>query len=375
MLLFIDGMAHYATDEIDKKYTVQDDTACTWSIAAEGRYANALKKVITATGTPGYVEVFPLMTQSGPWTPTASGVIGFAFKCDDLDRVFSSFQGDASSRNIFSMYEGGGWVLAVTLNANGTFSFFRHQEAAFGVGSIYLGSSIQGVRSGAWAYVEFKWLIHDTAGYIESRVNEVRTFRFDGDTSASSFSYGFTNVWTGVRLMQLGAGTLGLYPTFWMGDVVLADLVGAGDQIRDYSGDVTIDMILPDGVGAASGWTPLAGANWTNVEETPPDEDTSYVSVATPTTRDSYTMNNLPAGTVPLGFQTLLYAKKLTPGVANLQPTFRQAGVTYDGNTQGISIPDDYRYIIQPYDTNPATGVRITEAEVNASEFGVEKVN
>lgn len=33
----------------------------------------------------------------------------------------------------------------------------------------------------------------------------------------------------------------------------------------------------------------------------------------------------------------------------------------------------DYRYLIQPYDRNPSTNARITEAEVDAMEAGFEK--
>lgn len=376
MLLWLDGMAHYATAQIHKKYTTKDDTNCTWSIAAEGRTANCLKKVSSVGTSHGYVEVAPLMNQDGPWTPTASGVAGFAFKVDDLDRITTAYQGDVSGRSIFELYEGQGPILAVSLNSNGTFGVYRRQEAAFGVNSIYLGSSIQGVRSNVWSYLEFKWLIHDSAGSFQIRLNNVLVFSFTGDTSASSFSHGYTNVWTVVRYLQLGSNAAtagGPHPTFWMCDSYLADLTGTGDDTRDFVGDCTVDKIVPDGAGNVAGWTPLAGNNWDNTEEVPPDDDTTYNSTATPATRDSYTFQNLPAGTVPIGFQVLIYARKETAGAAVLKPTYREGGVTYDGPGQGIATPDEYRYLIQPYDVNPATGLRATEAELNAAEFGVVK--
>lgn len=376
MLLWLDGMAHYATAQIRKKYTTKDDTNCTWSIAAEGRTANCLKKVCSVGGSTGYVEAVPLMTQDGAWAQTASGVAGFAFRVDDLDRVQTATQGSAIGNCVFAIYEGVGWVLAVTLNQNGTFSVYRHHEAAFGVGSVYLGSSIQGVRSNVWSYVEFKWLIHDSAGSFIIRVNNVEVFSFTGDTSASSFSQSFTNKWNAVRYLQLASNAAtagGDHPTFWMCDSYLADLTGSGDDIRDFIGDCTVDKIVPNGAGNVAGWTPLAGNNWDNTEEVPPDDDTTYNSTAAPTTRDSYNFQNLPAGTEPIGFQVLIYARKETAGAAVLKPTYREGGVTYDGPGQGIATPDEYRYLIQPYDVNPATGLRATEAELNAAEFGVLK--
>jgi len=375
MNLFLDGMGHYATAGIDKKYTVLNTTNATFTIAAEGRFNNALKKVCSTGVSTGYVEVAPLMTQTGVWTPNASGVQGFAFKIDDLDTVLEATQGNAALCNLFSIYEGVGWILAVVLNPNGTFSVYRHHEGGFGIGSVYLGSSVQGLRSNVWSYLEFKWTIHDSAGSFKIRVNNVEVFSFTGDTSASSASQSFTNVWNVTRYLQLAsnAGGGGPHPTMWMCDAYLLDQAGSGDEARDFLGDGAFDYIIPDGIGNDDGFTPLAGDNWENVEEVPPDDDTTYVSATAPSTRDSHTMSNLPAGTVPIIFQTLIYARKETEGAAGIKPTYREAGVTYDANEQGIATPDAYRYIIQPYDTNPATSATITEAEVNAGEFGYVK--
>ena len=372
-LLYIDGMGHYATDEIDKKYTVLNTGGSTWAITAEGRFHNALRKHSTSNGgffynETGYVQVSPLMIQTGPWTPQPSGVVGFAIKVDDLDLVRSV--GNHHIDTIWRVQEGQGEVLAITLNPAGTFNLYCHLRGGSGEAERYLGTSIQGIRSNVWAYLEIKWLISETVGYLELLMNGVVIARYDGNTEPSSWIHPYTNIWNTMTLLNFAAAGANI----WMCDLYLADLQGSGDDIRDYLGDITIDYIVPDGVGYINQWTPLSGANWENVEEVPPDEDTTYVSTVDVGHRDSYSMQNVPAGTVPLGFQTLLYARKETEGGASLQPTFRQTGITYDSNTQGISTPDEYRYMIQPYDTNPATGVAITETEINAAEFGVLKV-
>jgi hypothetical protein len=371
MLLFIDGMAHYATAHIDRKYTVVLDGVGTWAIAAEGRFANALKHTVTGGGfsSTSYVEVSPLMTQAGPWTPAATGVVGFAFKIDDLDLIRQAI-GNHHVGALITIYEGEGPILSIHLNDTGTFSVYKHTANFSGDGVTYLGSSIQGIREGVWAYIEVKWNIA-AAGNVTINCNEVEIFSYTGDTTASSYAHSYLDVWNTIRLLNIAS--TGAVLTMWMGDLYLADQEGAGDDIRDFLGDVTIDYIVPDGVGNIDDWTPLSGANWTNVEEVPPDDDTTYVSTTAIGTRDAYTMQNVPAGTVPLGFQTLLYARKETEGAASLKAVYREGGVNYDSDAQGITTVSEYRFLIQPYDTNPATSATITEAEINAAEFGVIK--
>lgn len=376
MLLYIDGVGHYATDEIDKKWTTVDSTDGTWAVIAEGRFNNALKKTYTSTsanfGQCGYVETAPLMTQSGVWTPTASGVCGFAYRVNDLSYVYNSGQVGAEGFALFSLRDGPEHVMSVTLNDSGTMSLWLQAYDGSTVNTVLKGSSVQGLRSNVWAFLEFKWLIHASAGSFEIRMNGVSIFTYSGALYPSGLLQSYTGTWNAARVGSVPADSTSLRT--WLCDYYLLDLTGIGSQLRDFLGDVTIDYIVPDGVGNSSGWTPLSGANWTNVEEVPPDEDTTYVSATTVNTRDSYTMQNVPAGTEPLGFQTLIYARKETEGGASLKPTYREGITNYDSNTQGIATPDEYRYIIQPYDTNPATSVTITEAEINAAEFGVLKV-
>jgi hypothetical protein len=374
MILFMDGMGHYSTSEIDKKYTVVNtgsSSNATWGIAAEGRFANALKRVGTGQGfgSSGYVEYAPLMTQSGPWTPNASGVLGFAFKIDNL-ALLSNAIGNYHHNALITIIEGSGPVLYVSLNPQGTFTVYRHRALFSGDGAVPLAVSAQGVRDNIYYFIEVKWTIA-VAGEVIIHVNGVEILNYQGDTTASSYAHAYTNVWNTCRWLHQGnTGTVNM----WMCDSYLADQAGSGDEVRDFVGDMTIDYIVPDGVGAASTWTPNpVVANWSNVEEVPPDCGTTYNSTITVGNRDSYSMQNVPPGTVPIAFQTLGYMQKATAGGASVLFSYREGGVYYDSDDQGIVTVADCRYLIQPYDTNPATSATITEAEINAAEFGVQK--
>jgi hypothetical protein len=378
MLLFIDGMAHYATEEIPRKYTVfnDGDTAGTsvWSVAPEGRFNNCLKRVVTGGGfaSSGYVEATPLFDRRGPWTPTAGMVMGFALKVDDLDLVRTP--GNHHYSTVLEIFEGTGRILYIVLNNTGTFSVYAHRALFTGDGAAYLGSSIQGLRSNQWAYVEVKLVVDAVAGLVQIRVNGTIVFSYSGDTRGSSYISAYSGIWTTARLLNLASS--GLPMTTWLADLYIADLVSVvADDVSDFLGDVTIDYITSDGPGYLTEWDPApVVANWENVNEVPPDEDTTYNSTAIVGERDSYTLQDVPVGSIILGYQALLYTRKETEGAAFLQFGLRPpGGVTYDTTRQGIPAVDEYRYLIWPYDVNPATLAKITEAEINASEGGMVK--
>jgi hypothetical protein len=241
-----------------------------------------------------------------------------------------------------------------------------------------LGETAQGIRAGEWVYLELKVQLKGrfgwndgTNGRVVIRANMVTIFDYTGDPGATSWGYTYSNNWTSMRLLNFASasGTV----TSKMCDLYLVDLQGSGDQKRDFLGDGTINYIVPNGVGASSAWTPTpAVPNWSNVEEIPPDDATSYVSADTAAMRDSYQMTDIPLTAEPKLFQWVAYMKKQTEGGCVVKPVFRAGGINYDGPGQGVA-STSYRYQLQIYDTNPATGLTITPAQINAAEFGAIK--
>jgi hypothetical protein len=296
-------------------------------------------------------------------------VQGFAFKCDNL-ALLSNAVGNYHHNALITVLEGAGPVLYVSLNPQGTFTVFRHRALFSGDGAVPLAVSAQGVRDDIFYFIEVKWTIA-VAGEVIINVNDVEILNFQGDTTASSFANPYTNVWNACRWLHQGnTGVVNM----WMCDLYLADQTGGANDVKDFTGDMTIDYIVPNGVGAASQWTPTpAVPNWQNVDEVPPLCGTDYNATITVGNRDSYQMQNVPPGTVPIAFQALAYTNKPTEGGASILFSYREGGTYYDTDDQGIVTVSDCRYILQPWDTNPATGATITEAEINAAEFGVQK--
>src|SRR6185437_13665423 len=54
------------------------------------------------------------------------------------------------------------------------------------------------------------------------------------------------------------------------------------------AGDLRVECVMPNGPGAHTQFTPSAGANWQNVDEVPPDDDTTHNDSSTAGQLDTF---------------------------------------------------------------------------------------
>jgi hypothetical protein len=370
MLLFLDGQAHYDTDHIAAKWTGVNSDYADWTIDPSGRLGNCLKRVSNSNAGPsGYLGIAPLTTRLGGWSASGSGVVGFAIKITDLTRVAAS---PSTYKTLISVYEGALPHLHLALNTEGTFTLFRPNT--FVSGDDVLAISGEGLFSDAWAFVEMKWLIHETAGLCEVRVNGVTVIDYSGPTHTEQIGAPDTNLWNALRIGGVGSQTPP-YLELRICDFYLADLVSNdADDVANFLGDGIIETIVPDGVGASSAWTPSTGDNWDAVNDRPaPDADATYVSTSGLTDKDTYQYEDIPSATLVKGLQVVILARKESEGASSITPIVRQGTTDYAGPEQGVASTDYDHFITQTWDLNPATDAKFTATEVNNGQFGVQK--
>lgn len=139
-----------------------------------------------------------------------------------------------------------------------------------------------------------------------------------------------------------------------------------------FLGNVRIPYLSPDADTAQKDFTPNAGGtNYTQVDETSSDSDTTYVSATTPGARDILSVANV-SGYTPTGIKgvTTYTTAKVAADPANLRPVIRTAGVVANGAS--VPLTTSYSIIANVYTVNPATGVNWTPAEISALEAGYE---
>lgn len=376
MLLFLDGQAHYDTAGIPLKYTTVTTGGCTWAVTPEGRFGNCVKRVCTNAGSTGYIAIAPLMQRTGVWTPTSGGVLGFAMKIDGLGKMDpTTFN---YTNNLLTIVEGPDYHVRVHVNVDGTLMLIRNNGLAEDSGVVViLAQSVEGLQEGAWAYIEFKWVIHVTAGFFQCRINHVPVMTYSGPTTELESGFPSLGVWNVVQLLALDSNNFAGTPrtTVRICDLYLADLVAIdSDDVHDLLGDGIVDTIMPNAPGAVAAWVPNTGANWDATNEKPADGDTSYVRATAIGTQDSYNFEDIPPSSIVKGAHVNILARKEEEGTSVLAPVFREGGVDYIGPGQGVASLVYDRYLTQPYDINPATGAPFTAAEINADEWGVKKM-
>lgn len=371
MLLFMDGQGHYDTAGLPAKYSaVSTPSGVTWSVVAEGRFGNCIKKASSSQSfTNGYLAVAPLTTRLSSWLAIRpSGVCGFAVKVDDLRRLRSQTIVIPDGRGEFlAVMEGAICHVGVVLNPDGTFSLWRSRP---GSDTDLLATSAEGLQSGAWAYVEFKWLIDAVTGNFQIRANGVEILNFTGNTQDSA-ALDSVGVWSAVHVLGVACESSAQPITLRMCDLYLADLTSAApDDVDDFLGDGTVSTIIPNGPGDMAGWSPTPAPNWDAVNDRPaPDGDTTYVQGTAPGTADRYHFEDVPPGSEIKGVHLNILARKLTEGASTLAPTVNATL----GPAQGVTSLIYDRYLTQAWDLNPATGAKFTAAELNAAQFGMQK--
>ncbi len=225
-------------------------------------------------------------------------------------------------------------------------------------GLIALLATMPGLLAvGFWYYLELKVLI-DNAGTYDLHVNGASVVSGNADTQNTANAYA-------TRVSLVGGNT---NSPLW-DDVYIADGTAPAST---FLGDVRVETLLPNGAGASSQWTPSAGSNWQNVDETPPNGDTDYNSDGTVGDEDRYTHPALPTtvGTV-LATQLTYYARKDDAGARSMSGILHSGAVdTYSPASVGLNTGYQY-YTGAVRETDPDTGAAWTIAGVNATQIGV----
>lgn len=219
------------------------------------------------------------------------------------------------------------------------------------------------IAPNTWIYLEFKATFHNSNGSYELRVNNIPIDSQSGIDTSTTGSSSANSVFLNMR--EPGKNS-------WIDDVYMFDDEGA--FCNDFVGDVHVEALFPDGAGYVSDWAafPGAGANYEEVDEIDPDDDTTFVATSGVLLEDSYTFGDLVtlSGLV-YAVQVNLWAKKDDVGSRTIVGTARPISTVYSGI--GVSLGDSYGYTTYPFDANPETSGLWTIAEINAAEFGVRE--
>jgi hypothetical protein len=331
-LLWLDSFDHYVSADLAEKYAT---TAGVLTISATTGRRGSGGVLVGSSGT----LVTPTLASA-----STTAIVGVALKLSNL-----SLTPRIDVRS------------GATVQASVKFDASGFAVAQRGTATV-LGTATTGALSASvYAFIEIKVVVHPSTGSFIVRVNEAEVLNLTGVNTAASGSA----AWDVVAL--IGSTGNPLYDDFYVLD-------GSGAApLNNLIGDCRVDARYPNNNGAHLQWTPTGDVNrWQCVDETAPDDDTTYNSTATVNDTDTHAVQDAPVvGGTLYGVQLCLSMKKTAPGTCSIAPVVRSASTTYAGTATNPTT--SYAYACTPYGTDPGTGAAWTEAGFNAAEFGYRR--
>lgn len=166
---------------------------------------------------------------------------------------------------------------------------------------------------------------------------------------------------------QQGASTFG--------NIVIADgrADGLTPSFNTLLGEFVVAKIQPNGNGDANDFSPVGEPqNWQNINEYQVNQsvDATYNETSTAGNKDvlNYEDPQFILSGIVYGLNLRTNAKKTDAGTRQLTHILKPSTVEYDGFTH--SLISTYTHFTDITDVNQDTGVRYTDAELDAHQFG-----
>lgn len=240
-------------------------------------------------------------------------------------------------------------------------------------GSIYLLGGDTGVNvgspGGGYARYEIYYKIHSTAGAVRVRRNGVEGYVY---TTGNTKSGGTV---LGSLRFEVYRYVSGTPTTVRFDDLAINDTVNDGLGNASWPGHRKIIGIFPEMAGTYDQWTPSPGSgedNYEDVDEEPPDEDTSYVSTGAAGQRDDYIFENAPAIVyrVREGCVSWNAVMRMESGNASIIPITRKDG--NEGQADSVSLTAaSYDAFQRMFETAAAYGSWAAPGMLDNSQFGI----
>lgn len=358
--LFADSFDHYSFSQITQKWTNRNPNSnnvnATISLA-NGRRATNGYNISIANGATDSGATGALNRALPAVGSTA--IIGFAFRPTGTTQLTVTTAETNSSFLLRIRYAGLAQIW-FRMNIDGSISAMR--------GTTVLGTSGFMLNDAVTRYLEFKVVVHPSAGSV--------LFRVDGfndpllNLSGINTDPQGSGTWNGFSIAQMamGANTSG---TWNFDDLYVLD--ASGSTSNDFLNDVRIDAVFPDADGANSDWTPNSGSvHYDRINQNPPDDDTTYNVTSGVGDKDTFDFPNAPvAASDILAVQLVSYSRKTDSGSAGHKGIFRTGGTDY--LTDEIGVPSSYAFVRRHFDRNPADASIISDTVFNSAQFGYQK--
>lgn len=262
-----------------------------------------------------------------------------------------------------------GWQLRNVSNAALLTCFVQSDgsievRAGSGTGSVIVRSD-PCLRAASYDHVEFKTSFDDVVGSVEIRVNGVTVIN---ETGLNLGTVGAAGIIWGCPISSGGGGSAN---PFYIDDVISWD--DAGTVNNDFIGQQRVLTQFCTSDTAAADWTITGSATgYGAIDDTTPDDDTSYISGVVVNDISEFGLPTLPPETdVIAGVYIPVRAKLVAAGVGNVQVSMLSVADVSNGPDQALTT--GYSYYGSVHELDPDTDLPWTKAALEAALVRVEK--
>ncbi len=339
-ILWMDGFDHYGTGLIAS------------SLTGYGVYAAASSTYAKTTPTPRtgtYCLQLGTLRRVFGATKTSVGV-GFAFYMDELPNADDDV-GLMVFRNA-----GASVQCRLTINPTGTVALYTSTSTKQAESGIV-------IAPGQWYHIEAYFVPNGSSSSMEVRLNETTLF-----TKSP-----FTITGTPSNETSIVSFDLGVTVTYWYIDDLYA-WDTSGSYNNNFIGDKRIATLYPDGDTVEADWTPNSGGTgYTQIDETTPDNDTTYITSSTVGDISEFNFQAMPTGAVGISaLQVITNARKTDAGTADMRTDIVSNVSSTSGVTKTLTTAYGMRNDI--FETDPNTGALWTKAGLDAAKIRIERV-
>lgn len=225
------------------------------------------------------------------------------------------------------------------------------------------------IIDGEWHHVELEMTLNTSTGTAKLWIDGEEQYNLTGIDTVDAAS----NISTYVRVRVSSGVATNTSQFIWLDDIIVWD-----DSGSEFTGALPnhihrIETIRPSGAGAAADFTPSTGSNFQNVDESVANDDTDYNESSTTGHIDSFAYGNMALAADEIFGINIKSRAKYDSGSANFRNKIRISSTYYNGTTTALGAT--YAMVETIFNNNPAsTGSNLTVSDINAAEFGYERV-
>lgn len=330
-ILWMDGFDYYgASLLLTTRYTF---TANSFDNSGTGRFGG---KALSNPGGSTSRMTHPLPA------PQSSLSMGFAFKYNT---------GSGSDRVILYLNNNASRICTLFLRGSDKKLVFVRGSS---IGSNVLAESANALVNNTWHYIGLEFVRHASTGSIKLYLDGVLEDTEDpANTGASDIN--------SIEIESFSSNAI------FMDDYYVV----SGST---WLGERKIETLRPSADTAQKDWTPDSGSdNYSRVNETPMNGDTSYVAAATPGDLDLYELANLSGNPDAIdAVQTIVAARKDDSETRTIAPVLLSGSTQEEGDP--VATATSYGVGVQVFEQNPDSLAPWDTGGVNALQVGIKVV-